>query len=133
MKDYSFKLAKERRYSALTITDTDYTDDIALLANTPAQSKTLLYGLEQAAGDIGHHINVDKTEYMCFNQRGDISETCGQVHLPRKQCLINQEKHQLAKAWTAIDRLLVIWKTDLTDKIKQFFQAVVVSILLHGC
>ena len=41
---------------------------------------------------------------------------------------------QLAKAWTAIDRLLVIWKSDLTDKIKRsFFQAVIVPILLYGC
>ena len=37
MKDNSFKLTKERssRYPAQTITDTDYTDNIALLANTP--------------------------------------------------------------------------------------------------
>ena len=40
----------------------------------------------------------------------------------------------LAKAWTAIDRQLVIWKSDLTDKTKRsFFQAAVVLILLHGC
>ena len=31
--------------------------------------------------------------------------------------------------WTAIDRLSVIWKSDLTDKMK----AAVVSILLYGC
>ena len=37
-------------------------------------------------------------------------------------------------AWIAIDRLSVIWKSDLTDKIKRsFFQAAVVSILLYGC
>ena len=35
---------------------------------------------------------------------------------------------------TAIDRLLIIWKSDLSNKIKQdFFQAVAVSILLYGC
>ena len=40
----------------------------------------------------------------------------------------------LAKTWTAIDRLSVIWKSDLTDKMKRsFLQAVVVSILLYGC
>ena len=40
----------------------------------------------------------------------------------------------LMKAWTAIDRLLIIWKSDLTDKRKRsFFQAAVVSILLYGC
>ena len=41
---------------------------------------------------------------------------------------------RLTKAWTAIDMLLIIWKSDLTDKMKHcFFQAAVVSILLYGC
>ena len=41
---------------------------------------------------------------------------------------------RLTKAWTAIDRLSIIWKSDLTDKMKcSFFQAAVVSILLYGC
>ena len=79
MKENSFKLAEERsrRYSAQTITDMDYADDIALLANTPSQTETLLHSLEQAAGDIGLHVNADKMEYMCFNQRGDISTLNG--------------------------------------------------------
>ena len=34
---------------------------------------------------------------------------------------------------TAIDKLSIIWKSDLTDKMKRsFFQAAVVSILLYG-
>ena len=38
------------------------------------------------------------------------------------------------KAWTVIDRLSIIWKSDLTDKMKRnFFQAAVISILLYGC
>ena len=41
---------------------------------------------------------------------------------------------RLAKAWIAIDRLSVIWKSDLTDKIKRsLFQAAAMSILLDGC
>ena len=74
MKENGFKLTKERnrRYPAQTITDADYTDDLALLGNTPAQAETLLHCLERAAGCIGLHINADKTEYMCFNQRDDI-------------------------------------------------------------
>ena len=41
---------------------------------------------------------------------------------------------RLTKAWTAIDKLSVIWKSDLTDKMKRsFFQVAVVSILLYGC
>ena len=69
MKDNGFKLSKERsrRYSAQTITDADYVDDIALLANTPAQAETSLHSLERAAAGIGLHVNAHKTEYMCFN------------------------------------------------------------------
>ena len=60
LKDNFFKLTKERsrRYPAQTITDADYADDIALLANT----KTLLHSLERAAAGIGLHVNAYKTE-----------------------------------------------------------------------
>ena len=41
---------------------------------------------------------------------------------------------RLTKVWTAIDKLLIIWKSDLTDKMKRsFFPAAVMSILLYGC
>ena len=41
---------------------------------------------------------------------------------------------RLTNAWTAINGLLVIWKSDLTDKMKRsFLQAGVVAILLCGC
>ena len=40
----------------------------------------------------------------------------------------------LTKAWTDIDTLSIIQKSNLTNKIKcSFFQEVVVSILLYGC
>ena len=69
MKEKGFKLEKERsrRYPTQTITDTDYADDIVLLANTPTQAETLLHSLEQAAAGIGLHVNADKTEHMCLN------------------------------------------------------------------
>ena len=38
------------------------------------------------------------------------------------------------RAWTAINRLSIIWKLDLTVQMKRsFFQAAVASILLYGC
>ena len=79
MKENGFKLAKERskRFLAQTITDTDYADDIALLANSLVQAESLLHSLKRAAKSIGLHVNADKTEYMCFNQRGDISTVNG--------------------------------------------------------
>ena len=93
MKDNSFKLTKERsrRYPAQTSMDMDYANDIALLANAPTQAETMLHSQERTAAGIGLHVNAHKTEYMCFNQTGDISKTSRQVHLPRKQCLINRD------------------------------------------
>ena len=75
IKENGFELTKKRssRYPATTITDTDYADDIAILANTPDQAETLLHSLERAAANIGLYVNGHKTEYMCYNQTGDIS------------------------------------------------------------
>ena len=65
------KKKRSRRYPAKTITDADYADDIALLANAPNQAETLPHRLERAAAGIGLHVNAHKTEYMCYNQTGD--------------------------------------------------------------
>ena len=48
IRENGFELTKKRnrRYPAKTITDADYADDIAILANTPNQAETLLQSLE---------------------------------------------------------------------------------------
>ena len=80
---------------------------------------------------------------MSFNQAGDISTLEGTSRkLVDKftylgSSVSSTEKDidtQLTKTWTAIDKLSIIWKSNLTDKMKRsFFQAAVVSILLYGC
>ena len=80
---------------------------------------------------------------MCFNKIGDIStQNVSSLKLVDKftyqgSSISSTETDidtWLAKAWTAISRLLVIWKSDLTDKMKHsFFQTAVISILLYGC
>ena len=49
IRENGFELTKKRskRYPAKTISDADYADDLALLANTPNQAETLLHSLEQ--------------------------------------------------------------------------------------
>ena len=64
---------KKRWYLTQTIMDADYTDDIALLANTPTQPESLLHSLKQAVSGISLHVNADKMEYVCLDQKGDIS------------------------------------------------------------
>ena len=75
IRENSFDLTKKRirRHPAKTITDANYADDKAILANTPNQAEILLHSLELVALGIGLHVNAHKTEYMCFNQTGDIS------------------------------------------------------------
>ena len=132
VRENGFELTKKRsrRYLAKTITDVDYADDIAVLANTPNQAETLLHNLERAAAGIGLHVNAHKTEYMCYNQTDGISTLEGtSLKLVDKftylgSSVSSTEKDidtRLTKAWTAIDRLSIIWKSDLTDKIKTQF------------
>ena len=116
---------------------------VLLLANTPDQAETLLHSLERAAAGIGLHVNAHKTEYMCYNQTGDITTLDGfPLKLVDKftylgSSVSSTEKDidtRLTKARRSIDRLSIIWKSHLTDKIKSsFFQAAVVLILLYGC
>ena len=140
IKENGFELTKKRsrRYP-----DADYTDDIAILANTPDQAETLLHSLEQAAAGIGLYVNAHKTEYICYNQTEDISTLDGTpLKLVDKFTYLGSSvastkkdiDTRLTKAWTAINRLSIVWKSDLTDKMKRsFFQAAVTSILLYGC
>ena len=105
IKENGFKLTKERsrRYPAKTITD--YADDVALLANAPAQAQTLLHSLERAATDTGLHVNAHS-----FNQTGDISTLNGSaLKLVDKFAYSGSSVSstetdidtKLAKAWTA--------------------------------
>ena len=74
---FELTMKRSRRYPTKTITDADYADNIAILANKPNVAETLLHSLERAAAGIGPHVNAHKTEYMCFNQTGDISKLDG--------------------------------------------------------
>ena len=116
IKENGFKLTggRSRRYPAKTITDADYADDIALLANALTQAEALLYRPERAAAGIGLLVNALKTEYMCFNQTGDITTLNGSsLKLVDKFTSLGssvsstETDTQLAKAWTANDSLSV--------------------------
>ena len=81
-------------------------------------------------------VNAHKTGYMSFNQTGDIStlniSTLKLVDQPREQCLTNRDRHQHATSQgkESYYRPSVIWKSDLTDKMKRsFFPGAIVSIL----
>ena len=96
-------------------------NDLVFLTNTPTQAEFLPHSLKQVERGIGLYMNIDKTEFMCFNQDGVISEFNGK---PLK--LVDQFTYLgsnisstesdvnigISKVWTAIERLSIIWKFD---------------------
>ena len=98
----------------------------------------LLHSLKQAAGGIGLNLNANKTEFMCFKQEGAISTLKFVDQFTYLDSNISSTESNvniyIGKSWMAVNRLLIIWKSHISDKIRwEFFQAVVVSELLYGC
>ena len=83
IRENGFELTKRRskRYPAKTITDADYADDLALLANTPNH----YYIVWKAAAGIGANKTCVTTKRQHCHTRRSLSETSRQIHLPRKQ------------------------------------------------
>ena len=87
-------------------------------------------------------MNSNKMQYMCFYREGAIPTlNSSPLKLVDKftyfgSSVSSTERDvniRLVKAWTANNMLLVIVKSDLSDKIKHnFFQITVVLILLNG-
>ena len=100
-------------------------------------------GFQNSSGKICTQQSLHVCSSVSENQTGDISTLDGtSLKLVDKFTYLGSSVSstkkdidtRLTKAWTAIDRLSIIWKSDLTDKMKRsFFQAAVVSILLYGC
>ena len=147
MKENGFTMEKKRskRYPTQTITDTDYADDIKLLANSPAQTESMLYSLEKAVGSIDLHVPAYKIEYMWFyqNQTRDISILKDDsltwvnksIYLWSSLCSTEYDINTLlAKAESVIDWLSVICKSNLPDKINHSFLSsghVLTTIWMH--
>ena len=112
-----------RRYPAEQITDKDYADDIAVTNNTLQDANTLLLKIELAVREIGLNIDIDKTEYIKFNQNNNL-------HILESGNMIKRVEDfkylgsyikstdrdvniRIAKAWAALNSVQSIWKSKL--------------------
>ena len=133
---------KSSRHPATHMTDIDYADDLALLADDIYKAENLLHHIEKATSQIGLYINVKKTEYVSINQSGkiqalngsDIKEVQDFVYLGSH--IQSTEKDidiRIAKGWAALSKLSSIWKSNLPDDLKRdLFRSVVETVLLYG-
>ena len=81
-------LATSRRFPTKIISDTDYAKDLALLSDNSYTAQKLFYILQQSAAFIGLHVNVTKTEYMCYNPDGPI-ENLNKTPLKKEDHFVN--------------------------------------------
>ena len=140
---FTLDRARSKRHPAKIICDTDFADDLALLSNTLKQAQELLTRVENAAKQIGLHVNNTKTEYMLFNQdAGAITTVEGHTlkQVDDFQYLgswidtcSKDISIRIGKAWTALLKLNTIWKSNMSESLRvQFFRATVETVLLYG-
>ena len=141
---FTIRPAQSRRVKAIKITDADFADDIALLANSIQEVQDLLHDVEIEASLVGLKMNEGKTKYLVENIDNDqqILSTSGQA-IDRVEDFIylgswirsteKDIKVRKAKAWAACHKLKKVWKSDLRKALKiRLFTATVESVLLYG-
>ena len=85
------------------------TDDVALLGNTQTQADYLVRSLEQTIKSTG--LNMNSKQSKCVFKKGAIF--CGNISLTERDINL-----RWVKEWNSIGKLSIIWKSDLSDKIK---------------
>ena len=132
------------RQPEIRIRDLAYADDIALLNKSIKLAENLLHSVEQSASQLGLHLNASKTEVLtsCINDPYEIKSLSGETlkHVKNFKYLgahvpSSAYDHNIRKglAWTAVNKLERIWKSNLSKSLKiKFFRACVESILLYN-
>ena len=135
---------KSPRHPEIKIRDLAYADDIALLNKSLQLAENLLQCIEKSAMEIGLHLNASKTEILAsnINDPYEIKSLSGKslkrvtdfkylgAYVPNSLYDFNYRK---GLAWSAMNKLERIWKSNLHKSLKiRFFRACVESILLYN-
>ena len=132
------------RHPAKHITDLEFADDIALLADSLDNAQHLLLSLQEAAALVGLHLNEGKTEYISTSSSTDttiISIDGSEIKTVTYfkylgSWIMDSGKDyntRKAQAWSACNKLDRIWHSKLSDNIKiRLFQTTIQPILLYG-
>ena len=132
------------RHPEVRIKDLAYADDISLFGKSIQLAENLLHSVEQSALQVGLHLNASKTEIVTsnINDPYEIKSITGEsikrvkdfkylgAYVPNSLHDFNIRK---SLAWSAINRLDCIWKSDLNRSLKiKLFRSCVESILLYN-
>ena len=125
-----------------TISDLDYADDLALLADIEKDAQALLTSLEKAAAPFGLYVNHIKTEVMPINTTATIKTVEGKIlkiveDFKYLGAWVDTTARDIeirkALAWAAIVKLDKVWQSNMSRSLKiEFFRATVEKVLLYG-
>ena len=145
--DLGFTLTprRSRRNPKVAIADTDFADDIALLADAVKEAQELLTSVETECKKVGLGINGPKTKALAYNiENPQPLSTCDGTTLEYKDDFkylggwVDESAKDIAVrkglAWQALNGMQKIWASSMNTELKKrFFLATVESILLYGC
>ena len=135
---------RSRRHNPNVITDLDFADDIALVAEELEQAQDFLHCVQENAAKIGLHLNSDKTEFMTFNEVQDtILKTVNNENIKKIDSFkylgawiddtANDVKVRKALTWNSCNKLNEIWKSSLCKLIKLWTHLMLVEfVLIYG-
>ena len=134
---------QSRRIGPQTITDLDFADDIALLADNLRDAEELLHRVEAAALKVGLGMNAKKTKAMLYKEAPSPIKTLDGSDLEIVHdfkylgAWIASSEHDFtirkAQAWKACNSMEKIWKSKLPRALKiKLFTTTVESVLTYG-
>ena len=143
-KTLGFTLRKQlsRRYPAEMLTDADFDNVLVILSDKIRNAEKLLKILETAVASVGLYMNTTKTKLIAVNTEGIITAQNGcdlkQVkdfnYLDSKVIsLENDIQMRIGSAWSTLNKLTPIWRSNLDVSIKrEFFKTTVESVLTYS-
>ena len=126
---------RSRRYPPQSITDTDFTGDIATFSDTLQNATLLLHNIEKAVKEVCLLINKKNLDVIIQSLNGvNLKEVTDYKYLGSN--IENTTKYiniRIGIAWAAMNKMSQIWKSEIPKSTKiSFFCAAVESILLYG-
>lgn len=142
-KGIKIKAPLRTRGKGLFLTDLDFADDLALVAETIQNLEDLLHSLETSASQVGLYCNEGKTEFISSSANTPILTSLQGVNIKSVKdfkylgsYINNSEsdfKTRKCLAWKACNKLNKIWNSNISNKLKvQTFKSLVEPILLYG-
>ena len=127
---------RSKRQSAVTLTDLDFADDVALLLDKIEQAQSILLRVQRECQKVGLALNAQKTKYITYNIDTGVSalKTNDGTELEKVEdfkylgswvdSIDKDIKIRKAPTWQALNKMNCMWNSNMRKEMKvRFFVA----------